>query len=77
MLQWNTYGELPNSELLRRYGHVDVFDLPGEVQGNPGDVVEVPANVFISPVIGVSPKGVSANVLQERIDWWLEESGDE
>jgi len=47
------------------------------VQGNPGDVVEVPANVFVSPTIGVSPQGVTAEALQERIDWWLEESGDE
>jgi len=54
-----------------------MLDLPGDGQGNPGDVVEVPANLFVSPVIGVSPKGVSAEVLQERIDWWLEESGDE
>lgn len=54
-----------------------MFDLPGGVWGNPGDVVEVPANVFVSFVIGVSPKGVSAETLQERIDWWLEESGDE
>ena len=28
-------------------------------------------------MIGVSPKGVSPEALQERIDWWLEESGDE
>ena len=54
-----------------------MFDLPGGVQGNPGDVVEVPANVFLSPVIGISSKGFSAEALQERIDWWLEESGDE
>ncbi|KAF9653963.1 SET domain-containing protein [Thelephora ganbajun] len=74
---WNTYGELPNSELLRRYGHVDVFDLPGGGQGNPEDVVEVPANVFVSPIIDISPKGMSVETLQERIDWWLEESGDD
>lgn len=41
------------------------------------DVVEVPANVFISPVLDVGPKGVSAETLRERIDLWLEESGDE
>ena len=54
-----------------------MFDLPGGVQGNPGDVVEVPANVFVLPAVGVAPKGVSAEALQERIDLWLEESGDE
>lgn len=74
---WNTYGELPNSELLRRYGHVDVFELPEGGQGNPGDVVEVPANVFVSPVLSVGPQGASAETLQERIDLWLEESGDD
>ena len=56
---------------------MDVFDLPGGGQGNPGDAVEVPATVFVSPVISVSAKGVSPEVLRERIDWWLEESGDE
>lgn len=51
--------------------------MPGGGQGNPGDIVEVPANAFVSPAIGVPPKDVSAEALQERIDWWLEESGDE
>ena len=54
-----------------------MFDLPGGGKGNPGDVVEIPADVFVSPVISVSPKGVSPEALRERIDWWLEESGDE
>lgn len=54
-----------------------MFDLPGGEQGNPGDVVEVPANVFVSPAVGLFRKGVTAEALQERIDWWLEESVDE
>lgn len=40
-------------------------------------MVEVPASVFVSPVPGASPKGVSVETLRGRIDLWLEESGDE
>jgi hypothetical protein len=40
-------------------------------------VVEVPANVFVSPVLSMDPKGVSVETLRERVDLWLEESGDE
>lgn len=54
-----------------------MFDLPGGGQGNPGDVVEVPADVFVSPVLDLGLKGVSVETLRERIDLWLEESGDE
>jgi len=54
-----------------------VFDLPGGVEGNPGDAVEVPADVFILPAINGTPEDASADTLQERIDWWLGEFGDE
>ena len=54
-----------------------MFDLPGGVVGNPGDAVEVPADVFVSPAIRESSEGASAEALQERIDWWLGEFGDE
>lgn len=39
--------------------------------------MEVSANVFVSPVLTVGPQGASAETLQERIDLWLEDSGDE
>ncbi|CDO69162.1 hypothetical protein BN946_scf185042.g64 [Trametes cinnabarina] len=71
---WNTYGDPPNSDLLRRYGHVDVVPLrpPLSGLGNPGDVVEVPADLVVS--------AVSEKVkydLQDRVDWWLEEADDD
>ncbi|KAJ7071925.1 SET domain-containing protein [Mycena amicta] len=57
----NTYGDLPNAELLRRYGHVDLLALPEDSShGNPGDVVEIRADIVVA-----------------RIDWWLEQGGDE
>ncbi|OSD07030.1 SET domain-containing protein [Trametes coccinea BRFM310] len=71
---WNTYGDPPNSDLLRRYGHVDLVPLrpPLSGMGNPGDVVEVRADLVVS---AVSPK-VKYD-LQERVDWWLEEADDD
>ncbi|KAI0694983.1 SET domain-containing protein [Cerioporus squamosus] len=71
---WNTYGDPPNSDLLRRYGHVDVVPLrpPLSGTGNPGDVVEVGADLVVS----ITSKKVKHN-LQERVDWWLEEADDD
>lgn len=74
-LQWNTYGDLPNAELLRRYGHVDLLALADGRQGNPGDVVELGADVIVEVVKQICQKG--DDLLAERIDWWLEEGGDE
>ena len=70
MGQWNTYQDLPNSELLRGFGHVDWVPLPGGGFGNPGDVAEVRADVLVKA--GAAPPDV-----EKRIDWWLEEGGDE
>ncbi|KAF9462462.1 hypothetical protein BDZ94DRAFT_1367166 [Collybia nuda] len=72
---WNTYGDLPNSELLRRYGHVDLLPLP-QGEGNPGDVVEVRADIVVSS-IARKYHTLSSEASQERIDWWLEEGGDD
>ncbi|KIY70636.1 SET domain-containing protein [Cylindrobasidium torrendii FP15055 ss-10] len=72
---WNTYGDLPNSELLRRYGHVDLLPLPNGKKGNPGDVVELPANIVAAVV--TEKLGTSQATAEERIDWWLEEGGDD
>ncbi|KAH9858913.1 SET domain-containing protein [Lenzites betulinus] len=71
---WNTYGDPPNSDLLRRYGHVDLVPLnpPLSGMGNPSDVVEVRADLVVS----VATKKVKGN-LQERVDWWLEEADDD
>ena len=74
--QWNTYGDLPNAELLRRYGHVDLLPLDlADTQtgplGNPGDVVEIRADVVLAIL------DLPEDMTRERIDWWLEQGGDE
>lgn len=62
---------MPNAELLRRYGHVDMLTLQNGELGNPGDVVEIRADIAISVL------QVSDTITTERIDWWLEQGGDE
>jgi len=57
--------------LLRRYGHVDV--LPGRI-GNPGDVVEIKADLIVSVIRSDITKD---DQIKERIDWWLEQGGEE
>ncbi|KAI0368296.1 SET domain-containing protein [Pilatotrama ljubarskyi] len=71
---YNTYGDPPNSDLLRRYGHVDLVPLkpPLSGMGNPSDVVEVRGDLVVS----VASKKVKYD-LQERVDWWLEEADDD
>lgn len=71
--QWNTYGDLPNAELLRRYGHVDVLPLPSGGTGNPGDVVEIKADLIVSVIRSYTKDDQK----KERIDWWLEQGGEE
>ncbi|RDB25472.1 Ribosomal lysine N-methyltransferase 4 [Hypsizygus marmoreus] len=73
---WNTYGDLPNSELLRRYGHVDLLPLPQGGTGNPGDVVEVRADIIVSVTVQHHPS-LSSDSMKARIEWWLEEGGDD
>ena len=79
-LQYNTYGDPPNSDLLRRYGHVDIVPLlqHGRV-GNPADVVEVGADVVLSVIEAseASDKISQSPHIRERVEWWLEEGGDE
>lgn len=73
--QWNTYGDPPNSDLLRRYGHVDIIPLGNGVQGNPADVVDIRADAVLD--VFRSQTQNDKESLLERIDWWLEEGGDE
>ncbi|KAJ3544364.1 hypothetical protein NMY22_g2810 [Coprinellus aureogranulatus] len=66
-----------NSELLRRYGHVDLHtSFENGSQGNPGDVVEMPATVVVDAVKETRPT-MTEEALTERIDWWLEMGGDD
>lgn len=73
--QWNTYGDPPNSDLLRRYGHVDLVPLPDGTMGNPADVVEIDADLAVT----VCTRSFDPNAIDitGRIDWWLEQEGDE
>jgi len=73
---WNTYGDPPNSDLLRRYGHVDQVPLANGDLGNPADVVEIRADLVVSSVEGKYPEQAGP-ASSERIDWWLEEDGDD
>lgn len=73
---FNTYGDLPNSDLLRRYGHVDLVPCPHlkGALGNPQDVVEIRADLVVNVVCGdVS----NSETYRQRIDWWLDEGGDD
>ncbi|CAE6418323.1 unnamed protein product [Rhizoctonia solani] len=65
---WNTYGDPPNSELLRRYGYVDVL-------GQGLDIVEISGSLLVectSSYLSLSPDNQ-----KERVDWWLEMGGDD
>ncbi|KAF8160689.1 hypothetical protein B0H34DRAFT_697698 [Crassisporium funariophilum] len=73
---WNTYGDLPNCELLRVFGHVDYLPLPEGGHGNPGDIVEVRADLVVGIILEEYPALVGED-MAERIDWWLEEGGDD
>lgn len=55
---------------------MDLLPLPQGGEGNPGDVVEIPADIVVSSIIQRYPT-YSSEASQERIDWWLEEGGDE
>lgn len=66
--QWNTYGDPPNSDLLRRYGYVDE-------PGTGLDIVEIKGSLIVECA---APKsGLSEERRKERVDWWLEMGGDE
>lgn len=65
-IQWNTYGDPPNSDLLRRYGYVDVL-------GSGLDIVEIKG----STIVECTSSSLSEGERTERVDWWLEMGGDE
>ncbi|CAE6530009.1 unnamed protein product [Rhizoctonia solani] len=65
---WNTYGDPPNSDLLRRYGYVDI---PG--QGL--DIVELQGSLLVE--CAITYLSLSSENQKERVDWWLEMGGDD
>ncbi|KIO19047.1 hypothetical protein M407DRAFT_152805 [Tulasnella calospora MUT 4182] len=66
---WNTYGDPPNADLIRRYGYVDFVPTEDGGLGNPSDVVEICADIAV--------KLVDAGELEQRVDFFLEEGGDD
>jgi len=71
---WNTYGDPPNSYLLRRYGHVDLVPMPDGRIGNPADIVEIRADFVVA---SISKLHASSASILEKVDWWLEEGGED
>ncbi|PWN49685.1 SET domain-containing protein [Violaceomyces palustris] len=70
---FNTYADPPNSDLVRRYGHVD--------EPNGSDVVELPAELIIQATLKVlSPDSTSSSddkekELNKRLEWACEKVG--
>jgi len=73
---WNTYGDPPNADLLRCYGHVDQLLLGNGGLGNPADIVEIRADLVLSSFEQKYPERAGPRS-SERVDWWLEEGGDD
>ncbi|AAW46458.1 hypothetical protein CNBI2600 [Cryptococcus deneoformans B-3501A] len=87
---YNTYDSPPNSELLRKYGHVDVLPLPSDMldllnetelgswpYGNPGDEVLLQGDLIVGCVTTKLGGAHMKATLQDRIDWWLEEGQED
>ena len=67
---WNTYGDPPNADLLRRYGHVDINPLNEGGQfpyGNLSDDVEIPADL----VFDICVPGTGEEQKARRIEDWM------
>lgn len=67
---WNTYGDPPNANLLRRYGHVDIIPLNEGgpfPYGNPSDDVEIPADL----VFDTCAPGTGEEQKARRIEAWM------
>lgn len=80
--QFNTYARPPNSDLLRRYGHVDV--IPPSQVGNEEDEIEIRCDVAVECALEFlrETKAVESGKedkwgMEERVDFWLQEGGDE
>ncbi|GAA5853775.1 hypothetical protein JCM8547_007444 [Rhodosporidiobolus lusitaniae] len=59
---WNTYAEPPNSDLLRRYGHVD--------EVNEADLVEIGLEMVVD-MVGAAA-GLTEEEREARAEWLLE-----
>ncbi|PWN93175.1 SET domain-containing protein [Acaromyces ingoldii] len=72
---WNTYGEPPSSDLLRRYGYVDL--------ANVNDVVEVAVSHLVGACLDLEQISEERTrtkreaELMARAEWWASEGLDE
>lgn len=67
---WNTYGDPPNADLLRRYGHIDITPLEQSglfPYGNSSDDVEIPADL----ILDVRLSGTGEEQKTRKIEAWL------
>lgn len=61
---WNTYGDPPSSDLLRRYGYVDL--------GNAADIVEINVGDLVSACLkleGLQGDQARQAALMQRVQW--------
>lgn len=65
---FNTYADPPNSDLLRRYGHVD--------EENGADLVEIGLEIVVD-LVGGEGMGLGEEEREERAEWLLEMGVDE
>ncbi|KAG9020205.1 hypothetical protein FS842_007516 [Serendipita sp. 407] len=80
---WNTYGDPPNADLLRRYGYIDLIPVHAQAQSNegyesfpyenPADEVEIRADL----VFDVCAPGTPESKKTEKIEVWLNLGGDD
>lgn len=80
--QFNTYARPPNADLLRRYGHVDV--IAPSLVGNEEDEVEIRCDVAVATAMAflretkvVTASKVKDWAMDDRVEFWLQEGGDE
>lgn len=65
---FNTYADPPNSDLLRRYGHVD--------EVNQADLVEIGLETVVD-LVGGEGASLSEEEREERAEWLLEQGIEE
>lgn len=65
---YNTYADPPNSDLLRRYGHVDDV--------NEEDLVEIGLETLVD-LMGEGENGMGEEEREERAKFGLENEGEE
>jgi N-lysine methyltransferase SETD6 len=74
---WNTYGDLPNSHLLRRYGYVDIIPCSRDDHlfpfENPADEVEIRADL----VMDICVPAAQGDERVSKIDTWISLGGEE